>query len=91
LPTCGGRRIDARRTGDPRQGVRVTSDHLIAAQIVPADGRLIQCDEDHGEDLFWAIGGAGELGVVTSLVFRTVPAPDVTNLHLAWPFSRRAG
>jgi hypothetical protein len=28
--------------------------------------------------------------VVTSLVFRTVPTPDVTNVHLSWPFSDAA-
>jgi hypothetical protein len=28
--------------------------------------------------------------VVTSLVFQSVPAPEVTNVHLRWPFSRVA-
>jgi transposase len=32
--------------------------------------------------------GAGSFGVVTSLVFRAVPVPNVTNFHLAWPFPR---
>jgi FAD/FMN-containing dehydrogenase len=68
----------------------VTSDHLASAQIVLADGRLIECDDAHDGDLFWALrgAGAGNFGVVTSLVFRTVRAPDVTNFHLAWPFRR---
>ena len=67
----------------------VTSDQLIGAQIVLADGRLIECDETHHADLFWALrgAGAGNFGVVTSLVFRTVPAPSVTNFHLAWSLS----
>jgi hypothetical protein len=53
-----------------------TSDHLLNAQIVLADGRVIECDEHHDEDLFWALrgAGAGNFGVVTSFVFRTVPA-----------------
>jgi FAD/FMN-containing dehydrogenase len=70
----------------------VTSDHLLGAQIVLADGRILECDDHHDEDLFWALrgAGAGNFGVVTSLVFRTVPAPDATNVHLAWPFSRAA-
>jgi FAD/FMN-containing dehydrogenase len=65
----------------------VTSDHLLAAQIVLADGRILDCDEHHDEDLFWALrgAGAGNFGVVTSLVFGTVPAPQVTNFHLVWP------
>ena len=70
----------------------VTSDVLVGAEIVLADGRILECDEHHDEDLFWALrgAGAGNFGVVTSLVFRTVHAPDATNVHLAWPFSRAA-
>jgi FAD/FMN-containing dehydrogenase len=65
-----------------------TSDRLIRAQIVLADGRVIDCDESHHEDLFWALRGAGSgnFGVVTALAFRPVPVPDVTNFHLAWPY-----
>ena len=68
----------------------VTSDRLIAAQIVLADGRILDCDENHDENLFWALRGAGSgnFGVVTSLTFRTVPVPEITNFHLKWPFHR---
>jgi FAD/FMN-containing dehydrogenase len=71
----------------------VTSDHLIGAEVVLADGRILQCDEHHEEDLFWALrgAGAGNFGVVTTLVFRPVPAPQVTtNVHLAWPYAHAA-
>jgi FAD/FMN-containing dehydrogenase len=70
----------------------VTSDSLVGAEIVLADGRLVLCDEHHDEDLFWALRGAGtgNIGVVTSLVFRPVPAPEATNLHLSWPFADAA-
>lgn len=70
----------------------VTSDLLIGAQIVLADGRILDCDENHNSDLFWALRGAGSgnFGVVTSLVFQTVPVPGITNFHLAWPFHRAA-
>jgi FAD/FMN-containing dehydrogenase len=70
----------------------VTSDHLVRAQIVLADGRILECDEHHDADLFWALrgAGAGNFGVVTSFQFRTVPAPDATNIHAAWPYSRAA-
>jgi FAD/FMN-containing dehydrogenase len=69
-----------------------TSDHLVGAQIVLADGRILVCDEHHHDDLFWALrgAGAGNFGVVTSLVLRTAPVPNVTNVHAAWPFSRAA-
>ena len=66
----------------------VTSDHLIGAEVVLADGRILQCDDHHEQDLFWALrgAGAGNFGVVTTLVFRAVPAPEVTtNVYLAWP------
>jgi FAD/FMN-containing dehydrogenase len=68
----------------------VTSDRLIGAQIVLADGHILDCDENHHGDLFWALRGAGSgnFGVVTSLVFRTIPVPEITNFHLAWPFNR---
>jgi FAD/FMN-containing dehydrogenase len=68
----------------------VTSDLLIGAQIVLADGRILDCDEGHNQDLFWALRGAGSgnFGVVTSLTFRTVPVPEMTNVHVAWPFDR---
>jgi FAD/FMN-containing dehydrogenase len=67
----------------------VLSDRLIRAEIVLADGRVVEADEHHHEDLFWALRGAGggNFGVVTSLELRTVPAPNVTNFHLSWPFS----
>jgi len=65
----------------------LTSDHLLAAQIVLADGRLVECDSHHDEELFWALRGAGSgnFGVVTSLVFKTLPAPAATSFHLLWP------
>jgi len=71
----------------------VTSDHLVGADVVLADGRILHCDDHHEEDLLWALrgAGAGSLGVVASLVFRAVPAPPTTiNVRLAWPYARAA-
>jgi FAD/FMN-containing dehydrogenase len=70
----------------------LTSDHLLAAQIVLADGRVIECDEHRDEELFWALRGAGggNFGVVTSLTFETLPAPAATAFHLIWPHTRAA-
>jgi FAD/FMN-containing dehydrogenase len=66
----------------------VTSDHLLGAQVVLADGRIVDCDEEHHGELFWALrgAGAGSFGVVTSLVFRTIPATSATNFHLTWAY-----
>src|SRR5262249_9968520 len=56
------------------------------------DGRVVDCDDDHDRELFWALRGAGSgnFGVVTSLVFRTRPAACATSFHLAWPYSLAA-
>jgi FAD/FMN-containing dehydrogenase len=65
----------------------LTADHLLAAQVVLADGRVVDCDQQRDPELFWALRGAGGgfFGVVTSLAFRTVPAPEATSFHLVWP------
>jgi FAD/FMN-containing dehydrogenase len=71
----------------------VTSDHLIGAKIVVADGRMLSCDEDHHQDLFWALRGAGtgHFGVVVELLFQTLRAPQVATIfRLTWPFSHAA-
>jgi FAD/FMN-containing dehydrogenase len=65
----------------------LTCDHLLRADVVLADGRLVECDEHHHEDLFWALRGAGggNFGVVASFVFRALPSPAATVFHLTWP------
>jgi FAD/FMN-containing dehydrogenase len=71
----------------------VTSDRLVGARIVLADGAVVDCDEHHDPDLFWALRGAGtgHFGVVTDLVFDPVPVPTVvSNFNLAWPFREAA-
>ena len=68
----------------------VTSDRLVGARIVLADGRAVDCDEEHEGDLFWALRGAGNghFGVVTELVFDPVPIPASTaNFRFEWPFT----
>ena len=68
----------------------LTCDSLLAAQVVLADGQIVDCAE--GDDLFWALRGAGggQFGVVTSFTFRTVAAPVLTAFHLRWPKSEVA-
>jgi FAD/FMN-containing dehydrogenase len=66
----------------------LTSDQVVAAEVVLADGRVVECDGQRHEDLFWALRGAGALGlgVVTRLTLRTVPEPAATSFHLEWPY-----
>jgi FAD/FMN-containing dehydrogenase len=68
----------------------LTSDQLVGAEVVLADGRVVECDEQRHEDLFWALRGAGAygLGVVTRLTLRTVSEPAATSFHLKWPYRR---
>jgi FAD/FMN-containing dehydrogenase len=70
----------------------LTSDSLLAAQVVLADGGIVECDEHHEPDLFWALRGAGgcNFGVLTSLAFRTIPSRQATALHLIWPEAHAA-
>lgn len=49
----------------------LTIDNLLAAEIVTADGEILQIDETNHADLFWAIrGGGGNFGVVTKFKFK---------------------
>ena len=49
----------------------LTIDDLLAAQVVTADGEVLDADADTHPDLFWGIrGGGGNLGVATRFSFR---------------------
>ncbi|GAA3986743.1 FAD-binding oxidoreductase [Allokutzneria multivorans] len=85
LTLGGGLGVLGRRHG-------LTCDSLLSAEVVLADGRVVRCDEERESELFWALRGAGggNFGVVTSLTFRTVAAPELTVFHLRWPVHRAA-
>jgi FAD/FMN-containing dehydrogenase len=62
----------------------LTSDRLLAAEVVLPDGRRLTCNSAEHPDLFWLLRGGGCLGVVTELRFATVPARATTGFHLRW-------
>jgi len=65
-------------------------DNLLAAELVPADGRIRRLSDDEDTDLFWAIrGGGGNFGVVTKFEFRLHPF-DTTVLGggIYYPFTQ---
>lgn len=64
----------------------LTCDRLVAATVVLADGRVINCGPDREPELFWALRGAGggQFGVVTSLVFATIPEPMTIPFEARW-------
>jgi FAD/FMN-containing dehydrogenase len=64
----------------------LTIDHLLGAEVVTADGRVLEVGEDSHPDLFWAIrGGGGNFGVVTRFDYRLHPVDMVTGGMLALP------
>ncbi|GLQ54899.1 FAD-binding oxidoreductase [Devosia nitrariae] len=55
----------------------LTIDSLLAAEIVTADGRVIEADATNHPDLFWALrGGGGNFGVVTRFKFQLRELPS---------------
>lgn len=64
-------------------------DNLLGAEIVTADGEVLDIDERAHPDLFWAIrGGGGNFGVVTAFTFRAHPVERIVGGAVAWPLDR---
>ena len=64
----------------------LTIDSVLAAEVVTADGRILQADSDSHPDLFWAIrGGGGNFGVVTRFKFGLADVDDVYGGMLMLP------
>ena len=69
----------------------LTIDDLLGAEVVTADGELLEVDEETHADLFWALrGGGGNFGVATRLRFRLHEIDEVVGGMLMLPASADA-
>jgi len=61
-------------------------DNLVGAQVVLADGSVVEASAGENDDLYWAIrGGGGNFGVVTELRLRLHPLGPVVAGPMFWP------
>lgn len=65
-----------------------SSDNLLSAQVVTADGHVLNASANDNSDLFWALrGGGGNFGIVTSFGYQLHPVgPDITGGLITFPF-----
>jgi len=84
LATAGGIGFLARKFG-------LTIDHVTAAELVLADGRIVRADASENSDLLWALRGAGgNLGIVTAFELDAYPVSDVVFAQLLYDASDTA-
>jgi FAD/FMN-containing dehydrogenase len=67
-------------------------DHVLAAEVVLADGRVVRCSESVEPELFWALRGAGggNFGVITEYEMRPRRIPTMVSYMLRWPWDAAA-
>jgi FAD/FMN-containing dehydrogenase len=85
LTLGGGMGIHTRAFG-------LTCDRLLSIALITADGKPHVVSATVEPDLFWALrgGGGGNLGVITSFRFATIPATKLGFFRLSWPESKAA-
>ena len=64
----------------------LAADNLLAAELVTAEGDVLDVDAASYPDLFWALrGGGGNFGVATSLTYRLHPLRTIVGGLIAHP------
>jgi FAD/FMN-containing dehydrogenase len=84
ITLAGGVGFLARHSG-------LTIDNLLAAEVVTADGEIVQVSEESEPDLFWAIrGGESNFGVATRFQLRLHEISEIVGGMLILPASPEA-
>ncbi len=81
ITLAGGIGFLVRKTG-------LTIDNLLAAEVVTADGRVVEASESSEPDLFWAIrGGEGNFGIATRLKLGLAEVSEIVGGMMVLPAS----
>ena len=77
--------------GHLTRGYGLSIDNILGAELVLADGSVVNADENENPDLYWAIrGGGGNFGVATKIRARLHPVDTVVAGPMFWPLDRAA-
>jgi FAD/FMN-containing dehydrogenase len=68
----------------------LAANSVTAIELVTADGRLRRADREHNPELFWALRGGGNFGVVTAVEFQLYDIPEVYAGTMFFPWERSA-
>ena len=68
----------------------LTIDSLVGAQVVLADGSIVEANRENHSDLFWALrGGGGQFGIVTRFDYRLHPiGPQIVTAQAYYPLGK---
>jgi FAD/FMN-containing dehydrogenase len=75
-----------------RRKYGLSSDNIVEAEVVTADGSVLRAAADENPDLYWAIrGGGGNFGIVTSFTFKLHEVgPEVAFAATFYPIEQAA-
>jgi hypothetical protein len=67
----------------------LAANRVTSAEVVTADGRILEVDAGCEPDLFWALrGGGGSFAIVTAIEFELVPLAELYAGTLFFPLAR---